>query len=345
VRPGKRRYDVEGGGSFYNLLAGPLTDGALLVGFYGKVERWNEAVGFDRATGAERWRAVLGPSVTGPAWLLPHHVIVEQLHEAVAIDRATGQLTRFRTELGACLAGGALYHVASGGLRARTLGDDRDRAVPLELEAAPRTFGMCGRRGDLAIVVLAVGDDQRTPKGSLVQYAPLRIAAFDAATLVPRWQLELGPVALAGGDGLFRSTALGDQLGKIAAFRVMPAGIEAKPVMVFVDLDRDRELGRTAAAEDLLHLDLIRGPERTYVVDDAAGVGRLAALDAQTGAVTGAVELPHRILLRAQDQVAGGRLWIGVGDEIRVLDAVTLQPADGGAALTESPALRSLLQH
>ena len=344
VLPGNRRYDVEGGSSFYNLLSGPLAGGGLLVGFYGKVERWNEAVGFDRATGVERWRAVLGPAVTGPAWLEPHHVVIRQLHEAIVVDRQTGELARFRTDLGACLVDGALYYVARGALRVRRLGDDRDAAVPLELGGALRVFGMCGRRGDLVIIAVAVGSEQHGNGAVLVQYAPLRLVALDAATRELRWQLDLGPVSLAGGDGLFRSTALGDHLGPLVPVRLMPAGSEARPVLAIVDVDHGREVGRTAPAADLLHLDLIRGPDRVYVVDAAAGISRLAAFDAATGAITGAVEVPHPVMLRAPNQAAGGRLWIGIETEVRVLDAATLRPIDGGDALPDSPSLRALLR-
>jgi len=343
--PGARRYDVEGGTSFYNPLSGPLGDAGLLVGFYGKVERWNEAVAFDRATGAERWRAVLGPAVTGPAWLAPHHVVIRQLHETIALDRQTGQLQRFRTDLGACLVGDALYYVAKGALRVRRIGDDRDAAVPIDLGAALRVFGLCGRRGHLVILALAVGSEQHGPGAILVSYAPLRLVALDQATLALRWQLDLGPVALAGGDGGFRSTALGDQLGPLVPLRLMPAGTEAKPVLAIVDVDHGREVGRTAPAEDLLHLDLIRGPDRVYIVDDAAGISRLAALDATTGAITGALEVPHHLMLRAAHQAVSGRLWIGIESDVRVLDAATLRAVDGGEALPDSPSLRALLRH
>lgn len=345
VLPGKRRYDIEGGTSFYNMLSGPLTGDGLLVGFYGKVERWNEAVGFDRATGAERWRAVLGPAVTGPAWLRPHHVVIKQLHETILLDRQTGQLARFRADLAACLVDDAVYYVVKGALRVRRLGDDRDAPVPLELGGALRMFGMCGRRGDLVIIAVAVGSEQHGVGAVLVQYAPLRLVALDAATLQLRWQLDLGPISLAGGDGWFRSTELGAHLGPLVPFRLMPAGLDAKPVLAIVDVDHGREVGRTAPAADLLHLDLVRGSDRVYIVDDAAGISRVAAFDPATGAITGALEVPHRVMLRGADQAAGDRLWIGIEAEIRVLDATTLKAVDGGDALPDSPTLRALLRY
>jgi hypothetical protein len=344
VRPAGRRIDVEHAGAFYSPLTGPVSDASLVVGFYGATDAWNEVVGFDRATGAERLRVPLGPAPTGPAWLRPGHVVIKQRQDLVVVARDGGPASRFRVDLGACLVDDTLYYMQRGALRARRVGDDHETPAPPGLGTSLRMFGLCGRRGDAVLILMATGDDLRTRKGSLVEYAPLRLIALDAATLQQRWQVPLGAVTLVGGDGWLRTTAPGDQLGKIVPVRVMPAGIEARPRLVLIDTDQGRELGRTTPVADLLHVELIRCADRIYVLDHANAIGRLAVFDQTTGSVTAALEAPHDITLRSASQQADGRLWIGVGGELRVLDAATLQPVDGGAALPDSPSLRALLR-
>lgn len=303
-------------------LRSPEEIGGVVLWAQYTQEKGTEVMGFDLESGAERWRVSLGPERVGSLWVQEGWVLGDEPRQKLhAVNPSNGQHRVLQASVqNSCISEGTLYTLHEGLLQAIPLDGSAPNASLLPLGRSDILTPLCGRRQGLLVLALR---DYEAPSDRLI--------AVDPDTRELRWTLPL-PDDVRWSPELDLGTGVPFS-GELARFVPVWSFSGDSRSLLMLDLE-ERTVAWQSASEG--RASLMKGDGRSYAILNRRWV---AAFDDHTGRLVTAV--PAALFT----QRAPGALWVlDQQARWRALDDQTLQPIDGGLALTDlAPEVRRTL--
>lgn len=322
-------------------------EGGTVFAFYGRElvggeDDFVRVLAFDARSGALRWksdvRGALG--AVGPAWLRGRSLVLFTANALVVFDTQTGRMrARFDADPQPCVTASQAWFTWGGELHVLALEGLSERTVPRPIDDPLQLHGGCAMRGGW--LWLAASDrygETRGDNGRVGAFAPSWMIALDPNDGSLQAQFELGRV---------RVGSPGDDRGHDSAPDTMPLSgeppryvpltvrdVDHPPHVVMLDLDARRIAWQTAPDERMTHGQWQRHGAMHYLLESRSRL--FAAIDGETGGLTGAVVTPPLEM----PKVTGDRIWIRDGWNVANVDARTLAPvwSSGNVALPDARA-------